>query len=90
MDEPTIRRRVREMLTTGALPCEDPAATWAGRGEGKWCAACAERIGMSEIEIEVVLPSGTTILLHRACHVIWREECEPGTATPMGAAPATP
>ena len=86
MDQVTIRRRVREMLTTGALPCEDPAGTWAGRGDGRWCVACREPIVSDDIEFEVVLESGTTILLHRACHLIWLEECEPGPATPSGSA----
>jgi len=36
MDALTIRRRVREMITTGELPCDDLAGLW----DGKRCAAC--------------------------------------------------
>jgi hypothetical protein len=90
MDELTVRRRVREMVTTGALPCEDPASLWGGMGDGKRCAACAEPIRVGEVEFEAVLASGWKILLHRPCYVIWIEECQPGPATPEGVAPSTP
>jgi hypothetical protein len=90
MDDVTIRQRVRAMLQTGQLPCEDSAGIWAGKGDGKWCGACAEPITGEEVEFEVVLTSGATILLHRACHAIWLDECEPGTATPRESARATP
>jgi hypothetical protein len=89
MDETTIRQRVREMLATGDLPCEDPAGMWAGRGEGKRCAACKESIRATEVEFEVLLKSGATILLHRACHLIWLQECEPDAATGAAPLPAT-
>jgi hypothetical protein len=81
MEDNAVRRRIREMIATGALPCEDPAHLWAGHGEGKRCAGCAELITSGDIEYEVLLTSGTKILLHRQCHAIWQRECEPGTAT---------
>jgi hypothetical protein len=87
MEEMTIRRRVHEMVTTGELPCDDPASLWAGRGDGKRCAACAEPIGAREVEYEVNLKSGKTILLHPPCHAIWLKECEPDAPT---AAPSPP
>jgi hypothetical protein len=90
MDEPRIRRRVREMITTGELPCEDPAELWASHGDGKRCAACAEPIGVREIEYEVTLTSGSVILMHRPCRQIWLEECAPGASTPPTEAPLTP
>jgi hypothetical protein len=81
MEASAIRRRVREMIATGALPCEDPENIWAGHGDGKRCAGCAEPITSGDIEYEAKLTSGRTILLHRQCHVIWMEECELGPAT---------
>ena len=77
MDALTIRRRVREMITTGALPCDDLAGLWADMGDGKRCAACTEPIGAGEVEYEVNLTSGKKVLLHQACHAIWLQECEP-------------
>ena len=79
MDALTIRRRVREMITTGELPCDDLAGLWAGMGGGKRCAACAEPIGAEEVEYEVNLTSGKRVLLHQPCHMIWLKECAPGT-----------
>jgi hypothetical protein len=75
MEEPTIRRRIREMLSTGNLPCEDPAQTWGGPGEGKHCSACLEPIVPGDIEYEVVLSAGPAIQLHRSCYATWLDEC---------------
>lgn len=76
MDRDSIRARVRQMLETGALPCDEPGKVWAGRGVGTHCAACGEPIAVTDIEFEVDLLSGTTLRLHRVCHEIWREECD--------------
>lgn len=75
MDEAEIRVRVRSLVLTGQLPCEEPDTVWAGRGTGTLCIACREVIEASEVEYEVELPNGVTMRLHRACHVIWEEEC---------------
>jgi hypothetical protein len=81
MESSAIRFRIREMIATGAMPCEDSPRVWAGHGEGKRCAGCAEPITARDVEFEVKLTSGTKILLHRHCHAIWLEECAPGAAT---------
>jgi len=49
---------------------------WAGKGTGKRCIACARAIGATEVEYEVEL-SAVTYRLHRACFLIWEQECEP-------------
>jgi len=77
MTDAEIRVRVRRLHETGELPCEEPERTWAGSGLGQYCAACSEIIPPTEIEFEVDLPSGTRIRLHRRCHQLWLEECEP-------------
>ncbi len=77
MQEVEVRDRIRTMIRTGELPCEEPQRTWGGQGEGKRCAACVESIQPTEIEFEVALGlSGATVRLHRLCHAIWLEECE--------------
>ncbi|MGH6691011.1 MAG: hypothetical protein ACREF4_10070 [Gammaproteobacteria bacterium] len=76
MDEATIRARIRTMVETGVLPCDEPEKTWAGKGGGIHCAACGELIALTEVEFEVDV-KGTTLRLHRLCHVWWLEECEP-------------
>ena len=76
MEELTLRLRVRRLVESGEVPCEESGKTWAGPGNGSHCAACGEPITPFEIEFEADLPSGTTLRLHRLCHEVWREECE--------------
>ena len=80
MEEIALRVRVRQLVETGEVPCEEPGKTWAGHGSGTHCAACGELIKPTEIEFEADLPSGLTLRLHRLCHDVWREECESLTA----------
>jgi hypothetical protein len=65
------------MLETKTLPCDEPDKVWAGPGAGTHCAACGEPIAATDIEFEVDLVSGSRLRLHRTCHQIWREECDP-------------
>jgi hypothetical protein len=76
MDDLTIRRRVRAIIATGELPCDDRAGLWGGIGAGRRCAACADPIRAGQVEYEVNLSSGQKILMHQPCHAIWLEECE--------------
>jgi hypothetical protein len=80
LEEIALRVRVRQLVETGEVPCEEPGKTWAGRGSGTHCAACGEPIRPTDIEFEADLPSGLTLRLHRLCHDVWREECESLTA----------
>ena len=74
-----IRQRIRTLLATGDLQCDEPEAVWAGKGEGEHCAACAEPIPQTEIEYEVSVPGGRMFRLHRRCHRLWLDECEPAS-----------
>ena len=76
MDELSIRARIRQMVETGELPCEESGKVWAGRGDGTHCAACGETIESTEIEFEVDLGRGTVLRLHRLCHHMWQKECQ--------------
>jgi hypothetical protein len=77
MDREVIRARIRTMLETGELPCDDTERTLGGRGLGRRCSACGEEISADELEFKVDLASGHTLRLHRRCHELWIEECEP-------------
>ena len=77
-----IRERIRRMLASGDLLCEEPEETWAGNGDGQRCAACAEPIPPTEIEYEVSVPGGRVFRLHRRCHRLWMEECAPTSEAP--------
>ena len=76
--EEEIRHRIRLMLTTGALDCDDAARVWAGSGSGKRCAACLASIPPDGVEYEAEL-NGRPLHFHMRCHQIWLEECEPKT-----------
>ena len=76
METIALRLRLRRLVESGEVPCDEPDKTWAGRGTGTHCAACGEPITATEIEFEAELPSGLTLRLHRLCHAVWREECE--------------
>ena len=80
METALIRERIRRLLESRTLPCDQDRA-WAGRGgHGTHCVACGEKIGTADVEFEVELLSGGPMLrLHRVCYAIWREECEPQT-----------
>jgi len=52
MDTLSIRARIRTMVETGELPCEESGKVWAGRGSGTHCAACGEIIELTQIEFE--------------------------------------
>jgi hypothetical protein len=77
METEMVRARIRTMLKTGQLPCDDTERTLGGRGLGRRCSACSEEISFDELEFKVDLASGQTLRLHRRCHQIWLEECEP-------------
>jgi hypothetical protein len=73
--EQQVRIRLRHMLETGEIPCEEPQKLWAGRGTGLHCVACGETIPPTELEYEIDLRSGT-LRVHRVCHDLWLDECE--------------
>jgi len=76
MDALNIRARIRQMVDTGELPCEESGKVWAGHGSGTHCAACGEAIEPNQIEFEVPLGRSRVLRLHRPCHHIWQEECQ--------------
>ena len=76
MTEEQIRDRIRRMLRTGDLECDDDTArVWAGEGAGRRCAACLEPIVPCNVEYEADL-NGRTLYFHPRCHDIWLDVCE--------------
>jgi hypothetical protein len=67
-----LRVRVKELMTAGALPCEDCLVTWYGDGQGRRCAVCERRILRVDTEIECDVPGGGTIHFHLACYDVWQ------------------
>ena len=79
MTEAEIHERIRRMLRTGDLECDDDATrVWAGEVSSTRCAACLETIAPSYVEYEADL-NGRTLYFHPRCYEIWLEECESDT-----------
>jgi hypothetical protein len=74
-DPEAIRSRVRMIVAASGLLCHEREKTWAGRGTGTHCVACADAISTSEAKYEVEF-GGIILRLHRPCYAIWRAECE--------------
>ena len=81
MEESAIRARVRAMVQTGEIPCDEPAEMWGGSGTGHRCAACGLAIPATDKELEVELASGQMIRLHPTYYVVWMDECQSLTET---------
>ena len=45
---------------------------WDGKGPGKSCDGCDERISSSDAEHEVAIPDGRTLRFPVACAELWR------------------
>jgi len=75
MDETAVRRVIHEKMSAGALPRTLPPRQWAGPSswKRKACAACGERIGEGEREIELHVCGASPIYFHPRCHELWRE-----------------
>jgi hypothetical protein len=80
IEESQIRARIRTMLATNQIACDEPERLWAGNGSGVTCAACLELIPPTEIEYEAQF-AGRTLHFHLRCHRLWLEECEPDGAS---------
>jgi hypothetical protein len=66
-----LTRRIQDMITRGALPRVECAASWYGWGRGERCAACDRRILGSEVTVECDIPDGGAVVLHSQCYEVW-------------------
>ena len=74
-DEPVLRQRIREFVTSGVLRADEPLRIWAGRSEGgKRCAVCGRPIVRGQIEYEVTSVGSLRLLLDRRCVELWELE----------------
>ena len=61
-------------IRSGALPPPNPPAKcYVGKGTGRTCDACAKVIGPDDVEHEVDVPAGRTLVFHRDCYGIWQD-----------------
>ena len=75
MGDPRVTNRrtkgIEAKVDTGTLPRATNGPTWAGRGSGRACSGCDERIDRNEMELESILNGGTTLRFHLGCFTEW-------------------
>ena len=85
-DEPLLREKAREGITSGRLPRQPANRTWGGPGTGGNCAVCAKPVPAAEMEFEVEIdqPGGARVAFraHVRCFAAW--EFERTKRTPRG------
>ncbi len=74
MNDFLLRARIRELIKSSAVPCDEPDKLWASRGTGTHCLACGDPITPADVEYEVEF-DGASFRVHRTCFILWREEC---------------
>jgi len=60
-------QRVIDAIQAQRLRLEPPATMFAGRGTGRTCDGCGEKIDAVEVEYECVYQDGISHALHLAC-----------------------
>jgi hypothetical protein len=76
------RALVRERLVSGRLPRLIPEKLYAGPGTSTRCAVCSQPITPQQIEYEVAISGGKSLMFHMQCHSVWLAECRGDTAVP--------
>ena len=66
---------IRAKIKSGSLPASmNFVSAWYGRGSGRQCIACEQRIALFEIEVEGGLQDGRVLYFHGHCYRIWDAE----------------
>jgi hypothetical protein len=70
-----LAEMIRTKIKGGALPRTISFVnTWYGRGTGRQCLACEQRIAVFEIEVEGDLQDGSVLYFHGLCYRTWDAE----------------
>ena len=89
MDTRDLYTRIRSRLSLGLLPSGPGSKTYAGAAEGLMCDCCGAPIVGDDVQYEVDFaggPSGVhirSLVMHRACHVVWMEESRTALGAPV-------
>ncbi len=72
-----LAEMIRAKIKAGALPRTISFVnTWYGRGTGRQCIACEQRIAVFEIEVEGDLQDGSVLYFPGLCYRAWDAERE--------------
>jgi len=63
-------------ILDGALPQADPVETWGGRGNGRHCDGCEQRIVATDMQIKAHFAGDLAYRFHPACFVGWLQAAE--------------
>jgi hypothetical protein len=69
-----ISALIREKILAGTLPKEAPLTFFAGYGTGKICDACDLPTTKTDVECEVDMEDGRTLVFHQPCLALWHQE----------------
>ena len=65
----SLADKMREKISTGKLPRENPSKRWAGHGTGAICDGCDFPITAIQHEFDTV--DGRVFRFHRSCIIAW-------------------
>lgn len=75
MDEPSLRRIIRQKLQDGRLPHDRIPRVWSSPGDGEECDACGMVLAREQLLMEgTSLAGGMPIQFHVRCFSIWDQE----------------
>jgi hypothetical protein len=76
-DSAALLEIARRAIAAHELPLGVSSRVWGGRGSGKLCSLCGERIGFNDVEIELEGGGvGADVRFHSKCHLLWQEACK--------------
>jgi len=73
--DPNRTATILSKIHSGALPrpTETPEKCWVGKGTSRPCHGCGVPIRPDELEYELDVAAGTTLLFDETCLAAWRE-----------------
>lgn len=71
LDATDLRHLIQAKLAEGRLPWDRFERVWGGTGLGQVCAACDETISKTQVGIESLRASETSLFFHLRCFAAW-------------------
>ena len=74
--ESRIHDSVAAKVFDGVLPHADPVETWGGKGTGRPCDGCEQRIVATDLQITAHFGGELVLRFHPVCFVGWFQATE--------------